>query len=238
MTQLIDLRYALGDALLKSYFNRSASQVNDMEEMLDYCRENYAPIYAQKLEYRLQRHEINNIIVDSVLCELPEEHRLIFVKKYKNHEMAQKIALDLSTSIARISSVERAVQANIVSMMLYVLTTADLYSRLKVVNMIHILDLRLSYLEYAPEFAKTCVNPVWAKSLHQCREKYRNLYSAMEDIILRSGKNSLHCDIIAEKLKQPNLTSKELSALCHVSQNGINRHLRRYEDDMQQYLIS
>ncbi len=236
MTKALNLGYFLAEQAIKDFFAQTNEIKQQEEEMMDFCQKNYPPIFYQRVAYRLQRRDINHIIVNAVLSSLPELHREIIIRKYKKHEMSTKIAMELNMSISRITNIERAVQDNINHMLLYTLTVKDVYSRVKVVNMIHILDIRLSFLQEHPAILPD-VSRDWVKSLEICREKYRLLYSAMEDIILKAD-SSLHCNIIAEKLRDPSLSSKDLSAICHVSQNGINRHLRTYQDDMSKYLVA
>ena len=236
MIQALNLSGYLAEQVLKERFLRRPDETQREKEILSYCRKNYAPVYAQKIAFRLQRRHINHINVDSVLADLPELHRQIFLRKYKKQEMLPKISIDLNLTIWQIFSIDRAVQKNIQNMLLYMLTAHDVYSRLKVANMVHILDLQLGFLEDSLEFASS-VNRDWIASLVICREKYRQLYSAMETILKKSN-DSWHCNILAVKLRQPNLTSKEISSICKVSQSGVNRHFRAYKEEISPYIVS
>lgn len=236
MTKALNLGYVLAEFAIKDYFSRTTVTDNAEAEMMQYCRERYSPLHAQRLAFRLQRRRLIHIVVQSVLASLPKIHRDVIIRKYRKREMAAKISMDLNISVARITSVERSVQDNIAHMLKYTLTVQDVYSRIKVVNMIHIVDLRLAFLEEHPEILPD-VNRDWLTSLRICREKYRRLYSAMQEI-MRKSESSIHCNIIAERLRNPFLTSKDLSAVCHVSQNGVNRHLRTYEEEMSKYLVA
>ena len=228
--------YSLAEMAIKDYFSQTEDMKREEEEIITYALEKYSPIHSYRVAYRLQRRHINHIVVSSVLSDLPQLHREVIIRKYKKREMSNKIAMELNISINKITSIERSAQKNINNMLKYTMTEQDIYSRSKVVNMVHILDIRLSFLEDHPEIMPY-VNKDWLISLRICREKYRRLYSAMEDVFLKAS-TSLHFSIIAERLKDPTLTSKDLSSICHVPQNGINRHLRTYAAEMSKYLVA
>ncbi len=234
--KVLNLEYYLAEQAIKDYFAQNDESKQFEDEILKYSRDKYPPIYSSRVAYRIQRRHINFIIVSSVLADLPQFQREIIVRKFQKHEMSQKIALDLNISISRLSTIERSVEKNINHMLKYTLTIQDVYSHIKVANMIHILDLRLSFLDEHPEILPI-VNKDWISSLHICREKYRRLYSAMQEVFIKED-SSLHYYIIATRLRDPSLSSKDLSALCHVTQNGVNRHLRTYESDMSKYLVA
>lgn len=236
MTKAFVFEYSLAEMAIKDYFAQTEDMKREKEEIMSYALEKYSPIHACRVAYRLQRRHINHIVVSSVLADLPQLHREVIIRKYKKREMSNKIAMELNVSVGKITSIERSVQKNINHMLKYTLTEQDIYSRSKVVNMVHILDIRLSYLEDHPEILPY-VNKDWLTSLRICREKYRRLYTAMEEVFQKAA-TSLHYSIIAERLKNPSLTSKDLSSICHVPQNGINRHLRTYEADMAKYLVA
>lgn len=232
---LISCSYFAAEQAIKDYFAQTDEIKQQENELLLYCRENYPPIFYQRFAYRIQRCHVNHIIVSSVLASLSELQYEVIIRKYKKREMAAKIAIDLNISITRMTYIERAVQKNIYNMLLYILTVQDVYSPVKIINMLRVIDIRLAFLDENPGILPD-VSRDWLASLYICRKKYRLLYSAMQDVI-QNADTSLHCNIIAERLRDPALTSKELSALCHVSQNGINRHLRTYEEDMSKYLV-
>ena len=236
MTKALNIGCFLAEQAIKDCFAQTEAIKKQEDELMAYCREQYQPMFYQRLAYRLQRRHINHLIVNAVLADLPPIQREVIVRKYKKQEMGIKIAMNLNMSISRMITIDRAVQENVDHMLRDMLTVRDVYSRIKVVNMIHVLDLRLGFLDQHPEITPD-VNRDWLVSLHLCRKKYRLLYSAMQEII-QNAETTLHCNIIAARLYDPSLTSKALSAICHVSQNGINRHLRTYEEEMSPYLMA
>lgn len=236
MTKALNIGCFLAEQAIKDCFAQTEAIKKHEDELMAYCREQYPPMLYQRLAYRLQRRHINHLIVNAVLADLPPIQREVIVRKYKKQEMGTKIAMNLNISISRMIAIDRAVQENINYLLMYMLTVRDVYSRIKVVNMIHVIDLRLSFLTAHPEITPD-VNRDWLASLRLCRRKYRLLYSSMQEII-QNAETTLHCNIIAARLHDPSLTSKALSSICHVSQNGINRHLRTYEEEMTPYLMA
>ena len=236
MTKALHIGCFLAEQAIKDCFAQTEAMKKQEDELMAYCREQYPPMFCQRLAYRLQRRHINHLIVNAVLADLPPIQREVIVRKYKKQEMGTKIAMNLNISISRMIAIDRAVQENINYLLMYMLTVRDVYSRIKVVNMIHVLDMRLSFFDDNPEITPD-VNRDWLASLRRYRRKYRLLYSSMQEII-QNAETTLHCNIIAERLYDPSLTSKALSAICHVSQNGVNRHLRTYEEEMSPYLMA
>ena len=232
----LNISYFLAESTIKDYFSYNEESKRQDEDLLAYCQEKFPPMFSLKFAYRVQRRKINHIIVRAVLASLPPLNRDVIVRRYKLREIGTKIAMDLKLSITRITLIDRAVQENLNYLLQYRLTSRDLYSRIKVVNMIHVIDLRLAFLEQHPELLPD-VSRDWIESLNICREKYRLLYSAMEEIIQKADV-SIMANIVSARLRNPLLTSKELSAICHVSQNGVNRYLRRYEEVMSKYLVA
>ena len=160
MTKVLNCGYFMAEQAIKDFFAQTEEAKREEDELLEYCRVNYPPIFSQRVAFRLQRRHINHIVVNSALVDLPQHRREVLVRKYRKREMITKIAMELNMSVSRVLSIERAAQDNISHMLLYMLTVRDVYSRVKVVNMIHILDLRLSFLEEHPEILPD-VNRDW-----------------------------------------------------------------------------
>ena len=233
MIKSINLFSDIAEIALKDRFNGFFGRED--AEILTYCREHYPPIFNRRVEYRLQRRHIDCIVVDSVLADLLPTFRQVIYLKYAKKLQMTKISLDCGLSVVRIVALDHDVREEIRDMLMYKLTSKNLYSRAKLVNMLHILDLRLCFLEQYPEFTSV-VSRDWIRALEMCRERYRNLYTMIEEII-RNKDNDWHCNIIATKLQNPNCTLKELSAMCHVSQSGICRHLQTFETEASEYLF-
>lgn len=232
MIKSINLFSDIAEIALKDRFSGFG---REDEEILSYCREHYPPIFNRRVAYRLQRRHIDCIVVDSVLADLLPTFRQVIHFKYAKKMQITKISMECGLSVVRIVALDHDVREEIRNMLLYKLTPKNLYSRSKLVNMLHILDLRLCFLEQFPEFA-SLVSRDWIRALEICRERYRNLYTMIEEII-RKQDIDWHCNIIATKLKYPNCTLKELSSMCHVSQSGICRHLQTFENEASEYLI-
>ena len=231
MIKTINLGSDIAELALKNRFNQCTKD----EEILTYCQEHHSPSFCRRVAYRLQRRHIDNIVVDTVLADLLPTFRQVMLLKYTKKMQMIKISMECGLSVVRIVALDRDVREEIRDMLLYKLTPKNLYSRSKVVNMLHILDLQLGFLEQFPEFS-AFVSRDWIRALEICRERYRNLYTMIEEI-LRKQDNDWHCHIIATKLKHPNCTLKELSAMCHVSQSGICRHLQTFETAASDLLI-
>lgn len=218
---------------LKNRFNSELDQ--EASTIFAYCKEHYASQVVQRVAYRIHQKRIDCIAVDTVLSSLLPVCSKIMCLKYAKQMQMTKISMECGLSVARIVELDHDVREEIGDMLRLQLQRHNIYSRLKVVNMVHIIDLKLGFFQDFPEIAASA-NRDWISALRELREKYRNLYTMINNVI-REKDSNMHCNIIATKFEYPNATRKELSAMCHVSQSGICRHLQRFEDKASTYLI-
>ena len=222
---------------LNAKSSSAASAQCTLQELLAFCK--LEPHDSKLYQYylRLQRGVIDLMIVDTVLNNLPEERKRFIHYKY---EMG-KSNIWISTQALHISEAmlikwNREILLNIKNLLFYSLTIADVYSVMKVINMIHILDVRIN--TFSDE--KIPVNESWLRRLIQKRSQYKAMLNLMMESIRYASKDTEKKDtyhyIVASKLKNSYLNGTELAQFCGVSCSTVTKHLSAYRQSMKKYI--
>jgi len=233
-----ELDIYLAEQALHTKYADTPEIIKERAELRDFCIQNFESQNAKKLYLRLQKIEINRIIVDTVLKELPDEKRRFIELKYKHNETFISISMKLNISAAQLNIWNKAILNEIKNFMFYTLTEKDIFSKVKILNMLHIIDARIEFFEEnfkADRIAIEFVNRRWLNALIILRQNYRQLLSILEDCTARRSE-SLRNEIIAMKVQSPTDNYSELARKCHLSVAAVSRHLKQFEDNVKKYI--
>lgn len=234
-----ELGLFLAEQALKAKYQDSAAEIKERAEIKEYCLENLSSANAKKFYLRLQKMEINRIIVDTILKELPAEKRAFVELKYKNNETFVNISMRLNVSMAQLNIWNKAILNEIKNFLFYTLTEKDIFSRIKIINMIHIIDIRVEFFEkHRSEGSDTNLNFVnerWLNSLIALRSKYRQLLITLDNCMAKKSE-TIGNHIIATKLEHPIENPSELAARCHISVTAVSRYLKQFTHNVKKYI--
>ena len=228
-----ELGIYLAEQALKMKYSDTREKQQQRTELKNFCElnsENHN-MFVQYL--RLQKIEINHIIIDTVLQSLPEEKRLFIEYKYKNNETFMKISMKLSVSTAQLNIWNKSVMEEIQDFMFYRITKHDAFCRKKIINMIEIMSKII--LPFEENNLKQFVDTHWLKAVIYWREQYWKLLNVINDYLVQKNE-SVHNMVIATKLEHPNDSVTELADLCYVSPSIVSRHVTKFIHEVKPYL--
>ena len=215
----------------------AASTKYSLQELLAFCK--LEPHESNLYQYylRLQRGLVDLMVVDTVLSNLPEDRQKFIHYKYELGKSNVWISTQaLYINEATLIKWNREILLNIKNLLFYSLTIADVYSVMKVINMIHILDVRINTFNDE----KIPVDESWLHNLIQKRSQYKAMLNIMlESIRLASqdtDKKDTYNYIVAAKLKNSHLNGTELAQYCGVSCSTVTKHLSTYRQSMRKYI--
>jgi hypothetical protein len=233
-----ELGLYLAEQALKMRYLDTPEQIRERIELKEFCMQTFSSQNAKRFYLRLQKIEINQIIVDTVLNELSAEKRHFIKLKYKNNETFICISMKLNISVAQLNVWNKNILKEINNFMLYTLTAKDVFSKVKILNMIHILDVRIDFFEENFTDNKDeidFVNKRWLHALTMLRQQYRQLFNILEDFTVRRTE-SIGNNIIAMKIQYPIDNPSELAHKCHISVAAVSRHLKQFTDSVKKYI--
>lgn len=237
-----DFGLCIAEQVLKRRFDcatqaQPAPMKYSIQELLAFCQ--LEPHESKLFQYylRLQRSVVDLMVVDTVLSNLPEEKQRFIQYRYAQGRSNIWISTQaLHISEAMLIKWNKEILLNIKNLLFYSLTLADVYSVMKVINMIHILDLRINTFndESIP------VNESWLYRLIQKRTQYKAMLNRMLESIRCASQDPEKKDtyhyIVASKLKHSYLNGTELAQLCGVSYSTVSKHLAAYRQSMKKYI--
>lgn len=228
------LKLALATEALKLKFLQSQKEQAAFADLKARCMENLNKPNFLKIFLRIQKMDLNRIIVDTVLQDLSEEKRSFILRKYKKNEMLVHISMELNVSVSQLNKWDKEILGDICGLMFYSLSESDVFFRRKVINMIHVLDLRIQTIEGLPAF-KQVVDPRWYESLLIYREKYTRLLCAINNCMTHR-KESIYNDVVAERIENPLFDCEHIANRCHVSIAAVSRHLKNFTVYSKQFI--
>lgn len=232
-----ELGVYLAEQALKSKYQDTIKKTAERAELKAFCIQNFSSQNAKKFYLRLQKIEINRIIVDTVLKELPTEKKNFIELKYKKNETLVNISMRLNISSSRLNEWNKSILHEIKNFMFYTLTEKDVFSRAKIINMIHIIDMRVAFFEEHLSDSQNLnfVNERWLNSLIILRKKYRQLLIVIDDCTAKK-EESIENYIVAMKVEHPIENASELADRCHRSVTAVSRYLKHFTYKAKQYI--
>lgn len=202
------------------------------KNLMNFCKAGDSSIYRAYLI--IDRHEIDNIIVDMGVSSLEDIKSKFIRYRYKDGMEFNWIADNLSIGAASLYNWNKEILSNIANLLFYRLTEEDIFHRRKVINMINIIDRRLESLKVAI-LKGVDVNTSWMETLACRRQKYRKLLDLQQEC-LKNPEGSKFNEVISLKLMNPQFNVDELHLACPHSPSTVSRQLKKFEQMAASYV--
>ena len=230
-----DLCNHLATIILKNKYckdNISSRELNNFTEQMEALVENsnykksYMPLYL-----KIQRMFINRILVDIYLLELPEEKRKFLYYFYGQQQNYGWISDKLAICPTKIFIMHREIVRDIYNLYFFRLSSADdIFHRLRIINMLHIIDMRLQSFDMAGEF----VNSLVLDRLKKLRCAYRKLLDQINTTVVSS---SIEGECIKEKITNSDSSLKSIADKIFYSKSSVCRVINNYQKNMKEFLL-
>lgn len=224
----------IAEQALRNYYNyykpnsdRLLDKITTVSSLANAKEENLKRIYLRAgrilSDYRL---------IGGYIVSLSEAEQKFLYFRYGRNENYCWISERLYVSISSLCVWNSKFLKELSHILSYQLTLKDVFSCLRVINVVHSLDYRINMLLSN----KAMVDQVFLDYLAIKRKNYRTLMYKQNEI-LQSPTISLHNEIISTKLLHNNESTKILCEMLHQTRNTIGWHLRKYENEVKKYLI-
>lgn len=224
----------IAEQALKEYYDyykydkeRSLEQMSELAGAANDDEENLKRIYL-----RLGRLISDHRLIGCYLASLSEIERNFLFYRYCKKEKYLWISQKLYVSISSLCCWNNKFLYELSQILSYSLNDKDIFCYPKVINVVHILDMRINMML----LSQISVDQDFLYYLATKRKKYRQLMKEQRKI-LESSKESLYNKIVAEKLINNNDSIKTLCEKFKKSDNVIAWHLRNYENKVKKYLL-
>lgn len=169
----LELGRNLAEHALKKFYTTDQEQQKELKSL---CSENLSNSNMAKIYLKIQREQLNNIVVHSVLEDLPLEKRKYIEMKYKQKFSMVKIAMTLQVSKGQLALWNIDILTNIENMLFYRLSSKDFFNVQKILSMLYILDQQITYLE------TKCEGLIQNSSFNYLLEKQKEYLKAYQKI--------------------------------------------------------
>lgn len=229
--EIPDFGMFLAEQALRRRFENK-SHWEKIQDMTAFCK--LEPHDSKLYQYylRFQRYTLDIMIVDTYLRSLPEEKQKYIRYRYEFGKSNVWIAMRLiHVNDATLIKWNKDILLDIKDLLFYSLNSSDVYNVMTVINMVHILDIRINTFidEEIP------VNESWLRRLIQRRTQYKAMLNIMLQSLALAEHDTYH-NIVASKLKNTHMNTTELAALCGVSCGTVSKHLASYRDSMKKFV--
>lgn len=224
----------LAEQAVKEYY-RPRKQIAQMEEVEEFCRQ-HGTLNLYQTFLRLQRLHIDRMIVGTVLANLPELEQQFMRMHYQQKMGYYWISVKLSCSQTILGRMNKRILQEIQRMLFYALDADGIFHRLKVMNMLRIIDIRivsLSRLSHKGMVVKQRLVDLLVRK----RQNYRQLLDIMQECVdaaiydtgeTKADVQAIRMRIINAKLSYPHSNVAEISQLTGISKPTVSRRLRQY----------
>lgn len=214
------------DAIQSYYHSKPKALYEEIKEITSFysCHNKI----VVRLHQKIHKLEMNNIILRSVLNNCSELKRNLIIGKYRDHKSLVALSLNLHTSVSQLTIWHNDVLDDIQAMMFYRIREQDIFSREKIMNMIHILDQQIEFLE---DISQEFVDPNIIYALQWRKDRYVNLYQDLMRAInsptetkgnVLRFRSSPHCDASLSTI------AKE----CDVSIASVSSYLLEFKKEI------
>ncbi|WP_333594544.1 hypothetical protein [Anaerospora hongkongensis] len=179
--------------------------------------------FIKKLYLKLQKNELNNIMIRSVLLGLPDLKRKFVEEKYKSEKTWTAMSLNLHTSKPQLNIWHNEIIQTIANSMKYKIDTESIFCREKIVNMILLLEQQIEMLE--KNYAEL-VDPEIVAMLASKKRRYADLHNDINTRI----ENAIDGEkkILLIKMEMNHASLQQISQLCDVTEGWVSRCLSNY----------
>lgn len=225
-----DFGLYLAEQAVRQHFHDEGRKL--CRQMAEFCRKE--PLSNLRRVYlRLQRQQMNSMIVESVLRSLPDLKQRFMYYRYGQEETYTRIENRLHASVKLLNEWNKEILGMVERMLFYALGKEDVYCRLKVMNMVHVLDFRINALLESG----VPVNQEWLSVLMERRGLYRRLIQEMDCCLRHAGESTYHA-VVALKLLHPSDNKSEIAHRLGKGSGCVGKNLKKYEARMCRYVIS
>jgi hypothetical protein len=225
-----DLGLYLAEHAIKQKY-QTQSLDYDINKVFEFCRQEHYSRNIYETYLKLQRRKINQMVVDIVMLNLSSIQQRFVLYRYKEHRKFTWISMHLHISQNQLFGWNKSILMDIQALLSYSLADEDIFHRLKVINLLHILDFRISTFCWQ----NIAVNQDWLENLKARRQKYRRLLDIMQNCI-NAREMSKYNYIVAMKLTYPNYNVSEIAIQCELSPATVSKKLRRYMINTKSYI--
>ena len=219
-----DFGLYLAEQAVKAYFRNDGKALQ--AQMAEFCRRENSP-NLYRLYLRMQREQLNNMIVETVLRSLPELKQRFVIYRYSDEMTYLQIEARLHASSKLLNDWNKGILRSIELMLFYSLGRKDVFCRMRVVNMIHIIDLRLE----AMQESLVPVNQQMVAVLTERRGRYRRLLAEMDECE-RKAVGDTYNSIVTAKLHNHNDNYTMVASLTGYSCGCVGKNLKKFEERM------
>lgn len=226
MAKLNLMRNLVIDAIRAYYHQQPEKMYEEIKSIT-----NYYPCHNRiiaKAHQKIHHLEMNNIIIRSVLSNQSPIKRDFITGKYKDNKSMVTLSMTLYASVSQLSIWHNEILGDIQGMMFYRIQENDIFSRQKIMNMIHILDQQIEFLS---DLHQEFVDGHIIYFLKHRKERYTNLYTELMNII--SDPSETKGKVIRQRTEHyTDETLLKIAEQCNLSIATVSSYITEFKHDI------
>lgn len=216
--------YYLAEQAVRDYFGKEKlGQEMDFYTVTAHCRTER--FHIANAYMKIQREAINRAIVGMVLRSLPDKQQKFIRWRYLDLRSFISIGQQMDLPTNRLYGWNKRILSLIELFLFYSIPEDVIYHRMYLINLLHILDLRLVALDAHKEEIYESLRSF----LRLQRKRCRRLLDYMEDVALETSE-TVYGKLVSEKLKYPNESITDIANRVHYTQSCVSKHLIQYKE--------
>jgi len=209
---------------LRMKYLKDPLREQERKDLREYCLKNMSSQNIAKFLLKLQREDLNQIIVQFVLENQTTEKKNFIQYKYRDKMTFVKMSLLLNVTANQLHCWHKEILKEIEDIMFYKLSVKNIFSMTKLLNMIYILDKQIEFLE---ESYTELLDEGVLEILIKKRNQFQTAYTTLQEHIEHPERN-IKNRIVQAKTQNISASIEELADRCETSKASVSTYLQEY----------
>lgn len=220
-----DLQLYIAESILKERYTTEYTP-EKLEKLINYIHQHLGSTKRiMQLYLKTQRLYINMLLVDTFLLELSDKEKKLLYYYYKEQQNYEWISQKLFFAKNTVFRTHQTLLEKVAKLFSFHLDPDDVFCRLRIINLLHIIDLRIESLSAASKIIQ--INMSLLNRLKTLRHHYRVLLDKLNSVL--ADEKNKHITI---KIKSPYYSVSEIANECGMSVSSVSRDLKCFSNTL------
>lgn len=228
-----NFRKIIVNKALEDYYSLNKDMRARQRVILKDCQNFPNRVYI-KTTLRLQRMDINMILIEAYISTLSEEYKNYLEYKFVKKLMTHQIASLLNTSDSSLTRIHNFIVADIGNLMFYGISDNMMFNEKLLMNLVNVFNDRVHFIE-DNALNEDWLDMKWFNAIVYQRDRFSLMLQHLQDC-LREDPKDLYSLVVYYKSQNLQETAIWLAAQCNTSQPAVSHSLKKYKSNLLKFL--
>ncbi len=228
-----NFRKIIVDKALEDYYSLNQDMRARQRSILKDCQNFPNRVYI-KTTLRLQRMDINMILIEAYISTLSDEYKSYleykFVKKLMNHQ----ICTVLNASDSSLFRMHNFIVTDLGNLMFYGISDNMMFNEKLLMNLVNVFNDRVHFIE-DNALEEDWLDMKWFNAIVYQRDRFSLMLQYLQDCLRKEPKD-LYSLVVYYKSQNLQETAIWLAAQCNTSQPAVSHSLKKYKSNLLAFL--